>query len=92
MEMGQRLELDKTSCKLLYDQTRYFLSTESHDLPFAGRSQPGGYEAAGKDLKESLLKTAYLLLKTRDWGCQWFGESSANAGNRLLVWPTNSTL
>jgi hypothetical protein len=90
--MARRLELDRESCKQLYNQTRHFLSTKPRDLRLPSAGNPAELEAAKKALKEGLLKTAYLLLKTRNWGHQWFGENLATAGERTLVWPTNSTL
>lgn len=82
-----RLELCNASGKALVKHMKAYLARpESYWLISRGP------EANPIQVKDALLKSAFHLLRTEDWGTKYFGRHHPSGQNRKLYWPDDSTL
>jgi hypothetical protein len=86
-DLYSRLELETADGKSLTFDIREYIN----DSPFASLLA----ERNGSNVlktKQSLVRTAYHMLVSEQWGTKWFGPSSYTAMGRSKFWPADSTL
>jgi hypothetical protein len=44
------------------------------------------------DTKRTLIRIAFYLLISEEWGTAWFGDGCKTAQSRTLFWPIDSSM
>ncbi|KAK3937248.1 hypothetical protein QBC46DRAFT_393119 [Diplogelasinospora grovesii] len=85
-EIYERLELDQFQGKMLYNDIKQLLIA----TPFTVLAD----EKIGADVletKAAIVKVAFHILKSEQWGEAWFGVHGKSTTPRTRFWPTDST-
>ena len=82
-----RLELNYPEGKRLGDEVRKLLQKPLL-CPIVERTTRNRV----LETKRTLVRTAFYILVTEDWGTTWFGDGCATAESRTLFWPRDSSL
>ncbi|KAL2018808.1 hypothetical protein VTK56DRAFT_366 [Thermocarpiscus australiensis] len=81
-----QLELSSGDGKLLGARMKKRLK-ESPLSQFVEETRNGSLET-----KRTLIRIAFYLLVSEDWGNTWFGDGCKTAQSRTLLWPRDSTV